>query len=109
MLNDQDSASRPHNANRLREDDLHKARVLVDIQRERDGRVGGFDGREVHDPALGLRDNLLRNDKHISGARSDAVPREGRGNEFNQVIAGPDQGQALNGNDLERGHALLGV
>ena len=40
---------------------------------------------------------------------SDAVQPEGRRNQFGQVIAGPDQGQTRQGNDLQRSHAPLEV
>ena len=77
VFNDQHAAARSHDTNRLRKNDLHKPRVLVDIRRKRDSPRGGFDRREVDDATLGLRDDFLRNDKHVSGARRDAVQLEG--------------------------------
>ena len=109
VLDDQHVAARPHDANRLRQDKLNKPRVLVDFRRKRDGFGGGFDGRQIDDATLGLGDNFLRDDKNVSGVRRDVVLLERRRDEFDQVVAGPNERKALKRNDLERGHALLRV
>ena len=109
VLNNQHVAARPHDTNGLRQDDLDEPRVLVDLRCERASFGGGFDGRKVDHAILGLRDDLLRDDKHVLSPRLDAVLLETRGDQFDQVVASLDQGQAVQGNDLERGHALLRV
>ncbi len=101
MLNDQNAAARPHDANRLRQDDLDKPRVLVDFGGELKRPGGGFDRREVDDASLSLRHDLLRDDKHVASARRNAVALDRRGDEFDQVVARPDQGQAPQPDDLE--------
>ena len=73
MLDNQHVAARPHDANGLRQYDLDKPRVLVDLRRERAGFGGGFDGRKVDHAALGLRDDLLRDDKNVLSPRLDPV------------------------------------
>ena len=88
MLDDQHVAARPHDANGLRQDQLNKPRVFVDLRRKRERFCGRFDGREVDDAALGLGNNFLRNDKNVSGERRDVVLFERRGDEFDQVVAG---------------------
>ena len=67
VFNDQHTAARSYHANQLRQDDLYKPRVFVDIRRKRDSLCGRFDRREIDEATLGLRNNFLRNDKHVSG------------------------------------------
>ena len=49
----------------------------MDVRRKRECLRGGFDRREIDEATLGLRDNFLRNDEHISGTRRDSVQHEG--------------------------------
>ena len=109
MLDDQHVAARPHDANGLRQYNLNKPGVLVDFGREGDRPRGGLDRRKVDHATLRLRDNLLGDDKYVVSPRLDPVLLETRGDHFDQVVASLDQRQAGQGNDLERGHALLGV
>jgi hypothetical protein len=109
VLDDQHVAARPHDANRLRQDKLDKPRVLVDLRRKRQRLGGRLDGREVDHATFGLRNNFLRDDNNVSGARRDVVAHKRRRNEFDQVVAGPNERKALERNDLKRGHALLRV
>jgi hypothetical protein len=77
VLDDQHAAPRANDPDRLRQNDLHKPRVLVDFRRERDRLLGGLDRREVDEATLGFRDNFLRDHKHVSGARRDIIQPEG--------------------------------
>ena len=62
VLDDQHAAASPHDANRLRQDDLHKPRVLVDLRRKRDSlwrRVRSSRGRRC-DPRPSRRSSARR-------------------------------------------------
>ena len=109
VLDDQDAAAGADDANGFRQDDLDKPGVLLDLRRKRDGSGGGLDCREVDDARFGFRDNLLRDDEHVARARRNAVAPERRPNQFDQVVAGPDERQALERDDLKRGHAFVRV
>jgi hypothetical protein len=54
VLNDQHAPASPHDADRLRQDDLDKPRVLVDVRRKRERFGGRLDRRKVDDATLGL-------------------------------------------------------
>ena len=49
----------------LGEHDLDVARVLAVLGREPAGALAGNDVGEAHDPALGLGDDLVRDDEHV--------------------------------------------
>ena len=96
VLDDQNAAARPHDANRLRQDDLDEPRVLVDFRRERRApwrRARRSRGRRCA-PRPSRRSSARRQARR-SRARRDAVALERRGDQFDQVVARLDQGQAL--------------
>ena len=66
VLGDHQVRAVPHDAPRLGQDHLDEARVLLDLGGERDGLRRGLDGRDIDDAALGLRDDLLRDDQHVA-------------------------------------------
>ncbi len=76
VLHNQYVAASPHDANRLRQDKLDKPWVLVDLPGKRQRFGGWFDGRQIDDATLGLGNNLLRNDKNVSGARREVLARK---------------------------------
>ena len=76
----------------LVEDDLDVARVLAVLGGERAGALAGLDvGQRAH-AALGLRDDLVRDDEHVAGAER-RVERRGR-EQRGEVVAGADLRQA---------------
>jgi hypothetical protein len=91
-LRDDQRRPHPHDARGLAQDHLDTARVLSLRDLDRLGR--GLDGAEVDDPALGLRDDLLREDDDVA-----VLERNLRGDELSEVLAGFDLGQPRDRDD----------
>ena len=90
-LGDHERRAAAQDARRLAQDDLEPARVAVRA-RELARLLGRLDLVEAHDPALGLRDDLLRDADDVAVLELDA-PGDHRG----QVVALADLRQPLDG------------
>jgi hypothetical protein len=91
-LRDDQRRSDPHDSGGLAQDHLDASCVLPLRDLDRFGR--GLDGTELDDPALGLRDDLLREDDDVPVFELDF-----RGDELREVLAGLDLGQSRDRDD----------
>src|SRR5581483_9964740 len=99
-LRDEDALG-SKNANALVQHDLHGARIRLGDEPLRDllrlrARLHVV---EPHDAALGLRDDLLRDDDDVAVAQVGA-----RRDQVRKVVARMDLGQALDAEDLDAPH-----
>src|SRR5581483_4550990 len=100
-LDDQDVPFGPHHFGALPEDQLHEARVLAEPTGELHRPFAGLDVVELHDPALGLRDDLLRHDEDVLAGQRRAAAGHRPGDELTQGVAGLDLGEALDRDELD--------
>jgi len=88
VLGDDQVLAMAHDAFRLGQHQLDKARIFAGFFRQLFRRRRGRDSRDVDKPALGFRDNLLRNDQHVAGFKAD-IRIDQRGNRDRmQIVAG---------------------
>src|SRR3954447_25172793 len=96
---DDHAALGAHQLGRLVEDDLDVTRVLAPLGGELPRAVARLDAGEVHDRALGLRDDLVRDDEHVAGPEV-----AGPGEQRREVVARLDLRQARQRPRLEAAH-----
>ena len=100
-LGDEHAVGHPDDASSLSQDDLQLAGVAVPALGEGHDLRTRLDGREVHDRALGLGDDLLGDDQDV--ALEQRQRRRRRPQRFDQrrgqVVAGADLRHALEGDD----------
>ena len=103
VLGDHQVRAMPHDAPRLRQDDFDKTGVLLDLGGERPGLRRRLDRGDIDEAALGLRDDLLRDDEHVAVLGRD--PGLGIGGERNrgEIVARLDQRHAAEAGDGQLG------
>ena len=89
-LADEHPVARPHDLGRLVEHGLHEPRVLAVLRREGPSALAGLDLLEQPHPALGLRDDLVRDHQHVAVRE---IGRSGLREEGGEVVARPDVGK----------------
>jgi hypothetical protein len=115
-LGDDHPVRHPDDPDRLAQDHLDLARIAVPALGEGDRLGPRLDRGEVHDRALGLRDDLLGDDEDVirserSAARQQAIaePDERVGQEGRQVVTGQDLREPLEGEHGQVGRTIEGV
>ena len=98
---DQHAVLHADDTHSLPQDDLHGTRVLLPCLGEFQRARRGFDGTEVHDPALRLRDDLLRDDEHVVIRQRRTLRLSSGSDETTEVIPGGDLRQSF---DAQEGH-----
>ena len=100
---DQDAVGHADDAAGLAQDHLELARIAIPSLCKGNRLRPRRDGREIHDRALGLRDDLLGHDEDVVlGERQDPGRGVDRGDQQRgQVVAGMDFGHAVEGDDRE--------
>ncbi len=105
VLDDDQIRPVPHDAPGFGQHDLDKARVLAGLGGERDRAVGGLDGRDVDDAALGFGDDLLRHDQHVAVLRHQRGGGERGHRQRGEIVARLHHRHAGEASDRQlRGH-----
>ena len=103
-LGDEHAVGHPDDASRLAQDDLDLAGIAVVALGELDRLGSRLDPGQVDDRALGLRDDLLRDDQDVVVAQREGAGR-GRdrvGDDGREVVAETDLRDAVEGEDRDR-------
>ena len=98
-LDDQHAAVHPHDAARLAQHDLDLPRVLPPASRVLPRHLRRLDRPQLHQPALRLRDDLLRDDQHVAVEQRRPLRSRGVDDERGDIVAGRYFGHARHADD----------
>src|SRR5207253_2819020 len=103
-LGDQDALVHAHDSPRLAQNHLDQPWILGESGRHRQRDRRGLDVRELHEPALGLRHDLLADHEQIAGHHGRPLALGGVDDQPRDVVARPYLPDALHADDFVAGH-----